>query len=434
MAISSFELTQQQPVVRALPTQPTPAGVRQIAEALEEQIDAMADDALERIMLEIPLYAERGGAVTDDTRRAAAYVYTSFIEMLRTGQSPNESVARSLANVGANRAKQGIPLSDLLHAFRISARTIVDTLHQTTLRRDLDRDGALWVAEAIVLWMDIVSNLASHDYSRAQAKIVLASEELRKEFLLNVLFGGATLEWALDRANAVGWDPAADYWISVIGTQDGSVPTSDVIDEFATTLNLSFATNSLDDVVILVKVPSIASIDNIEAHARVVARRLGLYVGFSMPNAGIVGVRRAFIEATEALAIGRAVNQQFVHYEEAVLDRLLRRDLDLLNALVEGSITPLVKYDAAKNTELVQTLETYFELTESPTKTAAHLHTHPQTIRYRLGRIAEITGHNLESMSGRLHLMLALRGYKLQRVQTESPVISPAAGQGAAQL
>lgn len=405
---------------RALPRRPPPPGVAAVADALEERLDDLVADMLESILHEVPVYRERGTAVEADTRRAAAYVYASLIDGLRTGSPPNAAVANSLADVGADRAAQGIPLGDLLQAFRISARTATDRLTRVASERDLDRDAALWVAEAILTWIDVVSNLAAASYSRTQARLLDAQEDRRRDFLLDLLYGAITGEEALERAEELAWDPATSYWVGVLGRADPASPEDQAA--VVEALGHCFPLRTHGTLVVLVPATTVDDVAEIERRALAAAASRGLAAGIAEVRSGVAGVRRTHLEATEALAIAQATGEPFVRYSDAVLDRMLRRDPELLDELVERTVVPLEEYDTTRNTELLTTLETYFEFGESPSRTAAELHTHTQTVRYRLGRVRDITGLALDDLEDRIHLILGLRGRRLRgRSSTETP-------------
>ena len=69
---------------------------------------------------------------------------------------------------------------------------------------------------------------------------------------------------------------------------------------------------------------------------------------------------------------------------------------------------PLIEHDSARKGALVATLRAYLETGEQ--QQAAHrLRVHPNTLRYRLDRIREITGLDLEDPETRLNLSVALR-------------------------
>lgn len=395
-------------MVTGLPPGPPPDGVRAVADALEQRLDALVATTLASVLAEVPVYRQRGGDVPEATRRAVAYVYSSFIELVRSGQAPSEVVARSLAGVGADRAAQGIPLGDLLQGFRISARCASATLLEAAREDDLDGTAALWVMQALFGWMDVVSNLAAADYSSAQARLLNRADEAHRSFLIDLLLGAATGESAATRAADVGWDAAADYAVAVLGYQDGRSP-SGVEDRIGRALVRSWTINIGGRLAVLVPAPDRASADAALAAIASVTSDAGWRCGSSRPRSGLVGLRRAYREALEALSIALATGATFVHWDDVVLDRVLLQDHDLLAELVERTVGPLIRYDAEHNAELLHTLAVWSEHDASPTHAAEALHTHPQTIRYRLSRIGEITGWDPASSDGRLHLLVGLR-------------------------
>jgi len=73
----------------------------------------------------------------------------------------------------------------------------------------------------------------------------------------------------------------------------------------------------------------------------------------------------------------------------------------------------LLDYDANRNCELVLTLSDYLECGgETMTNPAAALHIHRSTLRYRLARIAELTGHDLRKVDTRFNLHAATRAWR----------------------
>ncbi len=69
---------------------------------------------------------------------------------------------------------------------------------------------------------------------------------------------------------------------------------------------------------------------------------------------------------------------------------------------------PVLDYDAAHRSELVRTLQAFLRHSGSWTQTAAELHLHVNTLRYRIGRVAELTGRDLSAFPDRVDLYLAL--------------------------
>lgn len=75
----------------------------------------------------------------------------------------------------------------------------------------------------------------------------------------------------------------------------------------------------------------------------------------------------------------------------------------------EGILGPLVEYDRRHGSDLVTTLDRYFEHGCNASKTARDLQLHAKSLAYRLRRIAEIADLDLEDRRTRLDVELALR-------------------------
>jgi hypothetical protein len=70
---------------------------------------------------------------------------------------------------------------------------------------------------------------------------------------------------------------------------------------------------------------------------------------------------------------------------------------------------PLAEYDRAHDADLLHTLDTFLACSGSWTQCAAQLHVHVNTLRYRIGRIEQLTGRDLSRFSDRVDFFLALR-------------------------
>jgi hypothetical protein len=72
---------------------------------------------------------------------------------------------------------------------------------------------------------------------------------------------------------------------------------------------------------------------------------------------------------------------------------------------------PLLDYDAGKDAQLVDTLSCYLECGGNYDLTAKTLSLHRSTLRYRLQRIRDISGHDLNNPDTRFNLQLATRAW-----------------------
>ncbi|MFJ8751835.1 PucR family transcriptional regulator [Streptomyces sp. NPDC102441] len=82
---------------------------------------------------------------------------------------------------------------------------------------------------------------------------------------------------------------------------------------------------------------------------------------------------------------------------------------DVRRAFTARLLDPLRDYDRRHRAELIETLETFLDCDGSWTRCAARLHLHVNTLRYRVGRIEQLTGRDLSRLEDKLDFFLALR-------------------------
>jgi purine catabolism regulator len=134
-------------------------------------------------------------------------------------------------------------------------------------------------------------------------------------------------------------------------------------------------------------------------------------VGFSGPTeapAGVAAAQREVTSVMDSLARFKRWGQ-VVAVPELGLTGLLAAVADeRLIDYMQRLLGPLVEHDRARNGSLVATLRAYLETGEQQ-EAAKRLRVHPNTLRYRLDRIREISAVDLEDAETRLNLAVALR-------------------------
>ncbi|WP_128380576.1 PucR family transcriptional regulator [Streptomyces cavernae] len=82
---------------------------------------------------------------------------------------------------------------------------------------------------------------------------------------------------------------------------------------------------------------------------------------------------------------------------------------DVRRAFTARLLDPLRDYDRRHRAELIPTLEAFLACDGSWTRCATRLHLHVNTLRYRVGRIEQLTGRDLSRLEDKLDFFLALR-------------------------
>ena len=127
-----------------------------------------------------------------------------------------------------------------------------------------------------------------------------------------------------------------------------------------------------------------------------------------------VEFERAAREAHLALNVGEAEGRSPIAFEETGSYRLLlgTTSEELHNFYAE-TVEPLVEYDEQYETDLVATVEAYLESDGNVPATAKQMFTHRHTIRYRLERIRELSGHDATATEGRERLSLGIKAMRV---------------------
>lgn len=76
---------------------------------------------------------------------------------------------------------------------------------------------------------------------------------------------------------------------------------------------------------------------------------------------------------------------------------------------VDAALGPLLRSDGTAGTDYVSTLEAHLRHDRNLNRTAAALHVHPNTVRYRIAKIEELLGVSLRDVDDRFRLESALR-------------------------
>lgn len=135
-------------------------------------------------------------------------------------------------------------------------------------------------------------------------------------------------------------------------------------------------------------------------------------LGVGRARSGIEGIRQSHQEARQALTLGRRLRGpgHVTSFDQLGVYRLIyaAENLPELKTFQDEALGSLLEYDRMHGAELIKTLEAFFAANCSPKEAATLLHVHRNTVLYRLERIAEITGQDLNDADIRLRLHLAL--------------------------
>ncbi len=156
--------------------------------------------------------------------------------------------------------------------------------------------------------------------------------------------------------------------------------------------------------------------DNIRKCIRFSYSKLSFSIGIGRFYNTIHDLSKSFSEAEQALEYTKKLKEtnSIIVFEELGFYRLLlQRNESEMNTFYEETIGTLVDYDKKKGSHLKYTLEVYLECSQNTQSTADKLFIHRHTLRYRLKRIEEIAGVNLQQSDHVFNLQIGLKLHKL---------------------
>jgi GAF domain-containing protein len=155
--------------------------------------------------------------------------------------------------------------------------------------------------------------------------------------------------------------------------------------------------------------------------ASTVGRELGnavsgpVTVGAAGPARGPGAMAATHAEAARCaatlLALGRTGDSASA--EELGFFGLLVGDGRDVRGFVDATLAPVLEYDARRGTELVATLQAFFDAGASPARAAEALQVHVNTVTQRLERVSRLIGKEWSSPGRALEVHLALRLHRL---------------------
>ena len=153
--------------------------------------------------------------------------------------------------------------------------------------------------------------------------------------------------------------------------------------------------------------------------ARRIAGRLAdlATIGVSSFHADPADAGRALQEAELVLDVvrrsGAPLSEDLGSGTYRLLLRVLASHPEEVRSFYEDTVAPLVRYDDQYGTDLVGTLESWFEHDCSASATAAAIYAHRHTVAYRLDRVRELTGLNPTTSEDRERLGLGLKALRI---------------------
>ncbi|MFD8704001.1 helix-turn-helix domain-containing protein [Kitasatospora sp. NPDC059648] len=374
----------------------------------------MVDAFMAAIAREIPAYANLDARQLAEVRSIIVWTLRRVLELWSVDGALDAEDIRMFRGVGAVRARDARPLAAVLRAYRVAALAFFERIGERFADdvsvRDLSALARVWLtvldqsSEAIFDGYESTGRILSEDRERSLRGLLT-------DLLLGRQSHAGTLRARLRELNA---ELPSSFDLMVVSPAGAAATGPDAAERAAALVTAALDARaageaadleptSLHTVVDGVGVALVKAVDVTLLHR--------LAAAHDLTGALLTGVTAATAPRDHRLAVhGLRHASPLVWTERRVLDR---GDLEVV-ALVTGHpdadpgrVCEAVLGPLARDADTRRTLDAVIYSESAPTA-AARLHLHPQTVRYRLRRLAATTGRDPRTPWNRFAFQTAL--------------------------
>jgi hypothetical protein len=369
---------------------------------LLEHADGLASEMAARIQAAVAIYRRTDIITTEQLRQASlANIEVIFTEL---GGAPATSSAESYDN-GRARARAGVPLTAVMAAYRVAAGFLWEELAQTA--RDSGADVEIIIAAATQMWLvlDTFTTEMADGYREEITAQAIFGEQQRASLVQAILHGQLTDTNLWEAAETLRLPPQGAYTVIAAALAQPGKPTAHDIAGRLAARGIRSAWGLTHDTEVGISL-TLDPINDVQTLITVLRETNRGHIGISP-------VYESLTDSPEALRLARiALRASTPQNPVTVFDRdrmaiAAVAAPDIMRRLAEVTLAGLAGLPTAERNMLLQTFGTWLDHDGSATRAAEHLYCHPNTVRYRLRRLAEYTGHTLDDPHWVAELALA---------------------------
>ena len=133
------------------------------------------------------------------------------------------------------------------------------------------------------------------------------------------------------------------------------------------------------------------------------------YIGVGSTINDLIDLHKSYRESVFAHKVATSSNAKIQYFSALGLFRIFyeTQDKSILESIAKTTLSSIIAYDSIHNSEYFETLKVYLNHGSSILETALIMNTHRNTINYRMRKIREILGKDLDDPQYIFNLMLA---------------------------
>jgi hypothetical protein len=372
-----------------------------VADLIEPELEAVTAEILATIASEVPEYARPlEGRFGRGIRTGVGEALKQFFALIRDPEAGRGLGREVYVALGRGELRQGRTLDSLQAAYRVGARVAWRRLARVGREAGLDSEVLSLLAEAIFAYIDELSADSVDGYAAAR----LESEDVRRRrrhelVVLLMREPAAAVEDVRAAARAAGWKMPRKLAALACGDDDLAAIVGRLS---ADTLSTSF-----DELgCVLVSDPAGPG------RGGEIERAVGKRVAALGPATTLDSIQESWRLAKagqRALESGAVSTPGLLRSEDRLADLLLLEGRGLTARIATRRLEPFESLTPNARERMRETALAFVRQRGNSVEMAAELHVHPQTARYRVARLRELLGDQLDDPDARFELEIALR-------------------------
>ena len=376
---------------------------------LERATGALATAASARMDSELPWYAAMSAEDRSWVNLVAQAGIAAFVQWFKDPVG-TRAITADVFGTAPRELVRAVSLQQTVDLVRATIAVVEERVDELAG----SPEDAAWLRESMLLYSREIAFAAAEVYARA-AEARGAWDARLESLVLDALLRDDVDDAVVSRGAALGWDQVTGITV-VTGNAPGGDP-----EQLAEMVKRSARHHRLDAITGVQAARLVVVLGNADDPARA-ARAVVPHFAAGPVVAGplvphLVDAPRSARASIAGLRAAAAWPDapRPVLADDLLPERALDGDADAIGRLVDDVYLRLV----AEDLTLVDTLTAYLERTGSLEGAARELFVHPNTVRYRLRRVADVTGLTATQPRDAWSLRLAL---SLGRLSEESPL------------
>lgn len=387
---------------------PTEGFTTRACAALLERLDEVVEHVATEIEAAEPAYGSMHLISGAELRHTNRENLESLLGYLAGRSGPSTSAPHA---TGMRRAEDGVPLPAVLRAYRIGTRVVWDELMAMT--GDDSQANRELLATATSVWklIDDYSQALTAGYQQTVAE-QLRRDARAQDAALDALLGGQVDGARLrECARTLGLPPQGGFVVVAGRTGTAAEEVLPGVGQALSVLGVASAWRvRVDSQIGIVALTPRFTVERLRT---LLSERTAGQVGISTVFTTLADAPTAVRQAELACAATQPGSAEVVRYDDALIPVLLAGSPEVAITLSHTVLGPVLDLPEHDRDVLLETVRAWFTHDGEVSTVAAALFCHRNTVRFRLNRLAELTGRRLTAPRAATEIWLALETLRI---------------------